>query len=107
MRDISKLSEMELEVLEAIKTVIDPEVGINIVDMGLIYNVIVNEPENNIYVQMTLSARGCPVGDSIINQVEIVVQNYWPGFTVAVELTWEPQWTPDLMTEDGMAALNR
>jgi len=105
MKDTSRLSDQELKVLETIKTVIDPEVAINIVDLGLIYNIDFKEAEKNIHVTMTLSARGCPVGDSIISQVETVVRSYWEDFNVDVELVWEPQWTPELITDAGKAAL--
>jgi metal-sulfur cluster biosynthetic enzyme len=105
MRDTSKLSENELKVLQVIKTVIDPEVGVNIVDIGLIYHIDFNEDEKRIHVLMTLSARGCPVGDTIINQVEMVVKAYWNEYIVDVELTWEPQWNPSMITDEGQAAL--
>lgn len=105
MKDTSSLSANELKVLETIKTVIDPEVAINIVDLGLIYNIDFNEENKQILVLMTLSARGCPVGDTIINQVETVVRSYWEDFNVDVELTWEPQWSPEMITDAGRSAL--
>jgi len=104
---LDQLSKTEQDILNVIKTVIDPEVAINIVDLGLIYEVHHNEGEKTIHVIMTLSARGCPVGDTIINHVETVVKAAFMDFTVSVELVWEPQWTPDLITEAGKEALNQ
>jgi len=103
---LKNLSNTEQNILNQIKTVIDPEVAINIVDLGLIYEVHHQEEEKNIQVIMTLSARGCPVGDTIIQHVKTVVENEYPDHEVSVELVWEPQWTPDLITEEGKKALN-
>lgn len=105
MKDTSKLSKEELNILQAIKTVIDPEVAVNIVDLGLIYNVTHSEADKTIHVLMTLSARGCPVGDTIMQHVETVINSFWTDYAVTVELTWEPQWTPENITDDGKAAL--
>lgn len=103
---LDQLSNSEQNIIEIIKTVIDPEVAINIVDLGLIYEVHHNDGEKTIHVIMTLSARGCPVGDTIIQNVETVIQTEYTDFTISVALTWEPQWNPDMITADGKAALN-
>ncbi len=104
---LDNLSTTELEILEEIKLVIDPEVEINVVDLGLIYKIKHNEAEKEIDIDATLSARGCPVGDTILMQIETVVQEAFPGYTVNVELVWEPRWTPEMITAEGKAALNR
>jgi len=103
---LENLSNTEQNILEQIKTVIDPEVAINIVDLGLIYEVHHQKEEKKIQVIMTLSARGCPVGDTIIQHVKTVVENEYPENHVTVDLVWEPQWTPNLITEEGKKALN-
>ncbi|NOR88524.1 MAG: DUF59 domain-containing protein [Bacteroidales bacterium] len=103
---LHQLTSSEQNIVEIIKTVIDPEVAINIVDLGLIYEVHHQENEKTIHVVMTLSARGCPVGDTIIQNVDTVIQAEYLDHTISVELSWEPQWTPDMITEDGKAALN-
>jgi metal-sulfur cluster biosynthetic enzyme len=107
MRDISNLSKEEQNVLQAIKTVIDPEVAVNIVDLGLIYEIHHHEDNHHIQIIMTLSARGCPVGDTIMQHVETVVKAHWPDYEVEVELVWEPQWTPEMITDEGKAALGQ
>ncbi len=103
---LDNLSKTEQEIVDVIKTVIDPEVEVNIVDLGLIYEVHHNEADKKIDVIMTLSARGCPVGDTIIHHVETVILANWSDYEVDVELTWEPQWTPEMITEDGKKTLN-
>ena len=103
---LENLSITEKSILERIRTVIDPEVEVNIVDLGLIYEVKHNEKEKKIHVIMTLSARGCPVGDVIMQHVETVVKAFLPDYEVTVELTWEPQWTPELITDEGKKILN-
>ena len=102
---LENLSPKELDILEVIKTVIDPEVALNIVDLGLIYNVTLNEEAKTIHVLATLSARGCPVGDTILQHIETVVKTNNQEYEVSVELTWEPEWTPELISPDGKAAL--
>jgi metal-sulfur cluster biosynthetic enzyme len=104
---LANLSKTEHEILEEIKFVIDPEVEINVVDLGLIYTIKHNEADKEIDIEATLSARGCPVGDTILMQIETVVQEAFPGYTVNVELVWEPCWTPEMITPAGKAALNR
>jgi len=106
MAKIDQLNETEQDILEIIKTVPDPEVNVNIVDLGLIYEVEHNEEDKRIHIVMTLSARGCPVGDTILQHVQTVVSNMYPGYFVDVDLVWEPQWTPALITDEGRAQLD-
>ena len=103
---LENLNKQQIEILERIKTVIDPEVAVNIVDLGLIYEINIKEEEKQIHVLMTLSARGCPVGDTIINHVETVVKANFSDYSVDVELTWEPEWNPEYITDAGRAALD-
>ncbi len=82
------------EVLKALEAVMDPELGLNIVELGLIYDVQVNE-QNEVSVKMTLSARGCPLHTSITNGVENVIKRMEGVNGVRVEVVWDPPWTPD------------
>lgn len=84
------------ELLEVLKGVIDPEIGINIVDLGLVYDVESTEDTNT--VTMTLTTPGCPMHNSITSWVENVVKHLEPEKKVIVNLVWEPQWTPDKMS---------
>lgn len=94
------------KVLEALKTVYDPELNINVVDLGLIYNVEVTE-ENDVDVTMTLTTPGCPLHDSITTGVRYAVQGIEETRNVAVNLVWEPAWSPDKMTPEGLRLLGR
>lgn len=86
------------EILEVLKGVIDPEIGINIVDLGLVYDVRIIEKE--IVVTMTLTTPGCPMHSSISEWVEKVITQLEPEASVSVNLVWEPKWTPELMSSD-------
>ena len=97
----------EAKVMEVLKQVPDPEVEVNIVDLGLIYLVDINDESKTISVDMTLSTPGCPVGDTIIQHVQTILEINYPGYAVTVNLVWEPQWTPELISEEGKAQLNQ
>ena len=83
--------------LEKLKEVIDPEIGANVVDLGLIYGVSVNK--NKVKVRMTLTSLGCPLGNFLISEVENKLKE--AGFKkVDVELTFNPPWTPERMSKE-------
>lgn len=92
------------EILEALKVVVDPELGINIVDLGLVYDAEVKG--GDVAITMTLTTPACPAGPLIRDQVQGVVSAL-PGVdAVAVELVWFPPWDPySMATEDGKAGL--
>ena len=102
-----EFSPEEAKVLEVLKQVPDPEVNVNIVDLGLIYLVDKDDEKKTITIDMTLSTPGCPVGDTIIQHVQNILEVTYPGYEVKVNLVWEPQWTPELITEEGKAQLNQ
>ncbi len=88
------------EILEALKVVRDPEIPVNVVDLGLIYHVHVN-PDGVVDIEMTLTAIGCPVQDMIKADAELAVMRV-PGVRgVNIDFVWSPPWTPARMTEDG------
>ena len=103
--NIHNLTSEEQLIFELLKSVMDPEVAVNIVDLGLIYEVNLMEENKQIHVVMTLSTRGCPLGDTIMQNVEVVIQAKYPEYEVKVELVWEPEWTPDLITSAGKEAI--
>jgi metal-sulfur cluster biosynthetic enzyme len=91
-------------VMEALKGVIDPELGVNVVDLGLIYDIVTGE--DTVRVVMTLTTPGCPLHESISEAVETAVQLLVPGVSsVEVDLVWDPPWCTDLITEDGLREL--
>ena len=89
---------------EAISTVIDPEVGFNLVEMGLIYDAIVDE-SCNVYVVMTLSTQGCPLHQMIKQWVQEAVEKLEGVGTVEVEVVWEPAWNISMAEENVKKAL--
>ncbi len=91
------------EVMEALKDVYDPEIPVNVVDLGLIYDVQVND--GNVNVQMTLTAPGCPMGQMIAQQAEGRIAEMEGVKEVQVEMTFNPPWSPDLISEDGKKLL--
>lgn len=87
------------EIIEAIKTIYDPEIPVNIYDLGLIYNLEVSD-EADAKVTMTLTSPMCPVAESLPIDVENMVASV-PGVrNVAVELTWDPPFSLDMVSED-------
>ena len=85
-------------VIEVLRSVFDPEIPVNIYDLGLVYGVEVDE-ENHVRVVMTLTSPMCPVAESLPPEVEQKVRQI-PGVAyAAVDLTWEPIWTPSMMSE--------
>ena len=91
-------------VTEALKTVYDPEIPVNIVDLGLVYDVQVND-EGGIYVQMTLTFPGCGMGPFIAQQAEWAVQDLDGAGEVEIEMVFDPPWTPELISESARSEL--
>ncbi len=92
------------EINKSLKTVIDPEIGVNIVDLGLVYDVKVNN--GNVIVVMTLTTPGCPMGYMFDSEVVKAVKKIKGVKKVKVELTFEPPWTPEKMSKEAKAKLN-
>jgi FeS assembly SUF system protein len=92
------------EVYEALKTVYDPEIPVNVVDLGLVYDVQVND-KNNVFVQMTLTFPGCGMGPHIAQQAEWAIQDIEGVEEVQIELTFDPPWSPELISEEARAQL--
>ena len=84
---------------ENLRNVYDPEIGVNIVDLGLVYDVDV-EDDGDVLVTMTLTSIGCPLGPVIVQEATNALADL-PGIgTVDVKIVWSPPWTPDLMSEE-------
>lgn len=88
------------EVLEALKVVRDPEIPVNVVDLGLIYGVDISE-DGAVEIDMTLTSMGCPVQDMIQADAELAAMKVEGVRRVNVEFVWSPPWSPEKMTEDG------
>jgi metal-sulfur cluster biosynthetic enzyme len=86
------------EVIDALRVVEDPELGMDIVELGLLYDVEVEGP--HVHVTFTLTSMGCPVGPMIEQQIHESVAEVAGVEQVDAELTWDPPWTPERMSED-------
>ena len=85
-------------VIAALKTVFDPEIPVNIYDLGLIYDVAIQE-NKDVHIQMTLTSPGCPVAQTFPGTVEQAVNQVEDVHDCTVELVWDPPWTQERMTE--------
>lgn len=90
--------ELKDEVMEALHDVMDPELGVNIVDLGLVYGVDVDD-DRNVVVTMTLTTPGCPMHDSISHGIRNRLGVIDEIGNVDVNLVWEPQWDPSRMSD--------
>jgi metal-sulfur cluster biosynthetic enzyme len=90
-------------VMEALKDVYDPEIPVNVVDLGLIYTVEI--ADGDVHVEMTLTAPGCGMGDYISQQAEWRIAEIDDVEDVQVDVVFDPPWTPDMITEDGKRLL--
>ena len=90
-------------VYEALKSVYDPEIPVNVVDLGLVYDVQVND--SDVYVQMTLTFPGCGMGPYIGQQAEWAVQELDGVEEVQIEMVFDPPWSPELISEEARAQL--
>jgi FeS assembly SUF system protein len=85
-------------IIAALKTVFDPEIPVNIYDLGLIYDIAIND-EQHAHIQMTLTTPGCPVAQTFPGTVEQAVNQVQGVSDCTVELVWDPPWTQERMTE--------
>jgi metal-sulfur cluster biosynthetic enzyme len=86
------------EVLATLRHIIDPEIGINVVDLGLVYEV--RRQDGHVHVVMTMTTAACPLGESITEEVRTAIRQHVRDVTsVSVDLVWEPPWQPSMMSE--------
>jgi len=95
---------LQARVLEALKTVRDPEIPVNLVDLGLIYELMVRR-DGTVYIEMTLTTPACPVAGSLPGQVQQAVAAVDGVSDVRVKLVWTPSWTRDRMSEEAKLEL--
>jgi len=96
--------ELAEKIFEALKNVYDPEIPFNIVDLGLIYELRVNE-KGEVYIKMTVTAPGCPVGPWLLDEVRDACNTVEGVSKVDVELVFDPPWTPEMMSDEAHRAL--
>ncbi|HUH73523.1 MAG TPA: metal-sulfur cluster assembly factor [Chitinophagales bacterium] len=92
--------------IAALYDVIDPEIGLNIVDLGLIYEINFSEKSKDIVVNMTLTTQFCPMGESIVESTTQAMKQSFPEEEIHVNLTFEPPWNQGMISEEGVNFLN-
>lgn len=97
---------LKIEIVEKLRLVIDPELEINIIDLGLIYSVEINEDNQSIQIEMTLSSPNCPMGAAIVGAVQNCLELYYPNYKTIVNLVWEPIWSFESISDEGKRLLD-
>ncbi|MDR0823603.1 MAG: iron-sulfur cluster assembly protein [Prevotella sp.] len=101
---MSDLLALEGKIVNMLKTVYDPEIPVNIYDLGLIYEVLVDD-DKNVTITMTLTAPNCPAADFILEDVRYKIESVQGVNNVIVNLTFEPQWNKDMLSEEAKLEL--
>ena len=99
------MSELKEKVITEIKKIYDPEIPVNIYELGLIYKVEIDE-KNKVNVEMTLTSPNCPVAESLPNSVKENIMNVDGVADVNLKLVWDPPWNKDMMSEAAKLELN-
>jgi len=93
------MDNLKKNIIKALRKIKDPEIPVNIYDLGLIYDLDVDDA-GAAHIKMTLTSPGCPVAGMILQQVEMKVKEVERVTGATVELVWDPSWTPDRMTDE-------
>lgn len=101
---MNNILELEEKIVTMLKTVFDPEIPVNIYDLGLIYGVDIDD-DDNVTITMTLTAPNCPAADFILEDVRLKVESITGVKNVVVNLTFEPEWNKDMMSEEAKLEL--
>lgn len=104
---ILERENMKSKIVEVLKNVYDPEIPVNVYDLGLVYNIEVDE-EGTVRIDMTLTAPGCPIAGVVLSSAESAIREKVPeAKEVYVKLVWDPPWTPLKVTPEGREALKK
>lgn len=98
-------SFLKQQMMETLRLVMDPELHINIIDLGLVYAIEIEAPQKRVKVEMTLSSSYCPMGESIVSAVKNCIEGHYEGYEATVDLVWEPVWSYDSITDEGKRLL--
>jgi len=99
------MSDIKNRVIEKIKQIYDPEIPVNIYELGLIYNIKIDE-KNNVKVDMTLTSPNCPVAESLPKEVEDSIMKVEGVKGITLDLVWDPPWDKSMMSESAKLELN-
>ncbi|WP_195595446.1 metal-sulfur cluster assembly factor [Coprobacter fastidiosus] len=95
---------VEEKIVKMLRTVYDPEIPVNVYDLGLIYSIEVDD-EKNVHIEMTLTAPNCPAADFIIEDVRMKVESIDDVKSADIQLVFEPEWDKDMMSEEAKLEL--
>ncbi|SDX09968.1 Metal-sulfur cluster biosynthetic enzyme [Lutibacter oricola] len=100
-----EITQFELELLELLKNVMDPEIEINIVDLGLIYELNYDEGKGEVDIDLTFSTPSCPLGETIISNIKETIAQKHPSIYTNVNVVFEPKWSTANISEEGKKIL--
>ena len=98
------MPSLERDIIMALRQVYDPEIPVNIYDLGLIYEIKVDEG-HNVFIQLTLTAPNCPMADYVVDQVKTAIEDVPGVVTATIELVFEPVWDKSRMSEEALVEL--
>lgn len=98
------LLKIEQEVIQLLKNVYDPEIPVNVYDLGLIYKIDIDD-NNNLELTMTLTAPNCPIADQVVEEVKQKVSEHPELTSVSINLVFEPSWSADMMSDEAKLVL--
>ena len=101
------MSTEEENIFLHLKGVTDPELMVNIIDLGLVYDVRLNQDEKKIEVDLTLTSPGCPMGDMIMEDAKQSLSGHYTDYEIIINLVWEPAWNFEKLTPEGKEALGK
>lgn len=104
MSELMDTKNLGDKIVDVLKTIFDPEIPVDIYELGLIYDVFVNE-DNEVKILMTLTTPNCPVAETLPQEVEEKIKSIDEVKTAEVEITFDPPWTKDLMSEEAKLEL--
>lgn len=101
----TNLLHIEEEIVKALRTVYDPEIPVNIYDLGLVYDIDVNNQTGHVIITMTLTSPNCPVVDFLVTDAQMRVEAVQGVKSAEIKLTFEPEWHRDMMTDEAKLEL--
>ena len=101
----TSLLSLEAKIIDTLRTVYDPEIPVNVYDLGLIYKIDVDD-DNNVAIDMTLTAPNCPIADDIFLDIKTKIEGIKEIKSANINLVFEPVWTTDMMSEEARSILD-
>ncbi len=104
MSSAEEIKDIEAQIEQILFNVMDPEINLNIVDLGLIYSLVFDGTET-VEIKMTFSTPACPLGDAIVMSVKQSINNVFPDYQIDVQIVFDPPWTTEMISENGKLML--